>query len=586
MIGSKGLNLILKALILSVLSLQITIHVMGGELSEFQSFVGFLRALDPQDILKIGQYASRENPCLDKWKGVECNFPASTIVEIRLENFNLSGVIDADLLCELPNLRVLNLARNRIRGSVPSSILRCQRMAYLNLSNNLLSGRIPIFLTKLKHLRKLDVSNNQFSGFFPSFNGEFKHPNRFSMRSRALEISTLMRDQEKEASANSESNISKKSWFSEWQHSIPVLVGICIFLFLAYFLGKKAANLAKKKEIGKTLPAKSIEDVKQEKRSSELVLFVEEDERFKQEDLHEATAHLRSLSLCSTLYKVMLNNKEYAVKRFTKLQVSLEEFGQIMRHIENMKHPNISPLVGYNYTPEEKLLIYKYQSNGSLLNLLEDYLEGKRDFQWGLRLSIAGGIARGLNFIYQNSEEHGIIPHGNLKLSNILLDENEEPLISEYGYSRFLDPEGTCSYSTKGYTPPERSLSEKGDVYSFGVILLELLTGKAIEKTGIDLPKWVNAIIREEWTGEVFDKELTKAATQWAFPLLNVALKCVSYFPENRPTMAEIFEKIEEVKCAQEDHALSPLSSHDSHQDCCLLHSIISETWETPGSNY
>lgn len=216
-----------------------------------------------------------------------------------------------------------------------------------------------------------------------------------------------------------------------------------------------------------------------------------------------------------------------------------------------------------------------------------DHIQGEKDFPWKHRLSIAGGIAKGLNFIHEKSGDHESIPHGNLKLSNILLDEKDSPLISEYGLSRFQDPSKGCLLSSKGYTAPEKSLTEKGDVFSFGVILLELLTGKTVEKTEIDLPKWVRAIIREEWTGEVFDKGVAKAAKQWAFPVLNVALKCVSHSPEDRPTMAEVLEKIEEVMHAQEDHSDSSASyeSHD-HEDCCPLHTIISETWDTPASNY
>lgn len=194
-----------------------------------------------------------------------------------------------------------------------------------------------------------------------------------------------------------------------------------------------------------------------------------------------------------------------------------------------------------------------------------DYIENKRDFPWGLRLSIASGIAKGLAFIYQSSDEQEeIIPHGNLKLSNILLDENNVPLISEYGFSRFIDSSKLCVLNPiSGYTAPEKSLTEKGDVFSFGVILLELLTGKTVEKSGIDLPKWVRAMVREEWTGEVFDKEVSKAATHWAFPLLNIALKCVSHSPEDRPTMAEVLEKIGEVVTVQGDHSNSP------DESCC-----------------
>lgn len=219
--------------------------------------------------------------------------------------------------------------------------------------------------------------------------------------------------------------------------------------------------------------------------------------------------------------------------------------------------------------------------------LFADHIEGEKEFHWRLRLFIAGDIARGLDFMYQKFGDQESIPHGNLKLSNILLDEDDAPLISEYGLSRFQDLKTACLYSSKGYIAPERSLGEKGDVFSFGVILLELLTGKTVEKSEIDLPKWVKAIIREEWTGEVFDKGVAKAAKQWAFPVLNIALKCVSHNPEDRPTMAEVLEKIEEVIHAQEDLSVSSGSCHGSpHEDCCLLHTIISETWDTPASNY
>lgn len=193
--------------------------------------------------------------------------------------------------------------------------------------------------------------------------------------------------------------------------------------------------------------------------------------------------------------------------------------------------------------------------------------------------------------MYQKSNEEKTIPHGNLKLSNILLNENEDPLISECGYSKFLDPKKTCLFSSNGYTAPEKTVSEQGDVFSFGVILLELLTGKTVEKTGIDLPKWVKAMVREEWTGEVFDKEVAKAGRQWAFPLLNVALKCVSNSPDDRPTMAEVLERIEEVVDGNDerdrDHSISSFSSMESiPHDSCLLHTVIQENWDTPRSSY
>ncbi|KAF8391655.1 hypothetical protein HHK36_023962 [Tetracentron sinense] len=579
---------------------------MGGELPlpGTESLINFIRAVDPKNILRSSWNGSKSDPCLDKWMGIKCDLQTHNIREIRLENLNLSGTIDADSLCKLPFLRVLSLAKNLIRGSIPDGISNCKSLVHLNLSSNLLHGRLPASLTNLKNLQSLDISNNNFSGTIPKFKQELKYF-YLSMKSSTLEMTpnrtNNMKKLMKESSTISNSpNITKphtegQKTNAEWKQWIPLLLGIAFFILFIFFVNKKAKTV-RDNEILQTLedasfniPAvKAGDEMKLEEEHSELVFFVEEDERFKIEDLLESAAELQGQSLCSSLYKVKLkNNTIFAAKRLKKLQVSFEEFSHTMRQIGNLKHPNILPLVAYHSSNEEKLLIYKYQWNGNLLTLLENYAEGKRDFPWRLRLSIASGIARGLDFMYRRSGGRERIPHGNIKLSNILLNENEEPLISEYGFQRFLDPKKECLYSSNGYRAPEKRLTEQADVFSFGIILLELLTGKTVERSGLDLPKWVKSMVREEWTGEVFDKEVNKAGKQWAFPLLNISLKCVSHFPEKRPNITEVLHKIEEVMNAQEDFSFSSVSSMESNQqDCCILHSVIPETWETPGSNH
>ena len=150
---------------------------------------------------------------------------------------------------------------------------------------------------------------------------------------------------------------------------------------LAFFVNKKAVKSAKEKEILKSNGSggsplisprtKDLDEGKKEEACSELVFFVGEHERFRLQDLLESAADLQSQSLCSSLYKVTLKNDAvYAVKRLRMLQGSFEEFGQTMRRIGNLRHPNILPLVSYSSSKEEKLLIYKYQRNGSLLALL------------------------------------------------------------------------------------------------------------------------------------------------------------------------------------------------------------------------
>ncbi|KAL4554718.1 hypothetical protein LXL04_037320 [Taraxacum kok-saghyz] len=367
---------------------------------------------------------------------------------------------------------------------------------------------------------------------------------------------------------------SKDGWWLEAVFVIALL-GMLVIVVSAVIIRllKDQKKPLKNTDVtpNKTSPVTVNQEAKQDQ---ELVFFVGEEERFNLQNLLDAGADLQNQNYCSSLYKVQLNNTfAYAVKRLKKLQASCQEFDRTMSNVGKLSHPNILPLVAYSCQGDEKLLIYKYQKKGSLLALMERYVEGKSEFPWKLRLSIAVGIARGLDHIYKSLPG---TPHGNLKLSNIVLNENREALISEYGYWSMVDPKNASllrSCSNGGYTAPERCASEQGDVFSFGVILLELLTGKMVEKSGgLDLPKWVKAMVREEWTGEVFDKEIAKVG-MYAFPLLNVSLKCVAHFAENRPSMAEVLETIVGVVEAHEDFSFSSIDDSTPN----LLYSVAEE---------
>ncbi|KAL2523757.1 putative inactive receptor kinase [Abeliophyllum distichum] len=573
----------------------------GGKFSESTSLLNFIRAVDPENVLRIERNRIVSDPCSYKWKGVNCNPGGTTVIEIRLVNLNLTGILDVESICKLPNLEVLSLAGNSIQGTIPDSIWKCKSLTYLDLSRNSLSGSIPTALTKLKSLRRLDISQNHLTGRITNC--------RSSKRSFSCLQNGLITQDLKQNRANLsafQENVPRKALSEsspdtnpETEHHklhtkrglwILLGIGIVILVLVLLFMITRAVKRARDKKIlkalantpSKTPPIKAADKVQPQERRTELVFFVELEERFKLEDLLEATAGLRTKGLCSSLYIVQLkNNAIFAVKRLKKLRVSFQVFGQTMRKIGNLKHPNILPLVAYNSTKEEKLLIYKYQRNENLLTLLANYTEGKRIFSWKLRLSIAAGIAEGLNFIYHGPDNDEIIPHGNIKLSNILLNDDEEPLISEYGYSRFLDPSKDCLFKSKGYTAPEKSLTEKSDVFSFGVVLLELLTGKIVENNGIDLPRWVKSVVREEWTVEVFDKEVAEIE-MYAIPMLNVALKCVSHRPRERPTIAEVREKIAEVVSSLEDLSPSSMASSEFSQ-LVSIPSVTPDTLSTRG---
>lgn len=177
------------------------------------------------------------------------------------------------------------------------------------------------------------------------------------------------------------------------------------------------------------------------------------------------------------------------------------------------------------------------------------------------------GAARGLAWIH---EEYGAakIPHGNVKSSNVLLDKNGVACISDFGLSLLLNPAHAIA-RLGGYQAPEQAetkrLSQVADVYSFGVLLLEVLTGRAPsqfpspawprgeEEQELDLPKWVRSVVKEEWTAEVFDQELLryKNIEEELVSMLHVGLACATGQPEKRPTMADVVKMIEDIRVEQ-----------------------------------
>lgn len=374
-----------------LISFFMTMFCSGSEFlsSESDSFFSFLKAIDHNNVLNISNIVVSsslpppQHPCLIKLNGVRCNSNATNIVEIRLDNLNLSGIFDANSLCKLQKLKFVSLANNNIRGTIPSSILHCRKLVHLNVTNNQLSGRLPKALTRLKYLKSLDVSNNNFSSKEEYRNLFTNYLAPISKLETKNDVVTIQ-PTPSPLTYNTNEN-SKKPWYTNIEILVGLVLGIGLILSSLYFIVKKSSKLmelesdVKKSHIVSPIKKVTTHEVKIKGRDinsnnnndSELVFFVEDHERFKLEDLLRAKADLRSENFWSSLFKVKLENDvEYVVKRLKNLQVSCDEFGETLRKISKVKHSNILQLVGYRSTKEEKLIIYKYQSNGSLLNLL------------------------------------------------------------------------------------------------------------------------------------------------------------------------------------------------------------------------
>ncbi|KAJ0697747.1 putative protein kinase RLK-Pelle-LRR-III family [Helianthus annuus] len=296
---------------------------------------------------------------------------------------------------------------------------------------------------------------------------------------------------------------------------------------------------------------------------------------FTLEDLLRGSAEVMGKSTYGTYYKATLENGDcftvvrlglYLVKNQRKVEAELNLLGKI-------SHRNLLTMRAYSLHPEETLLVYDYMPKGSLAVFLH-----ARTYQpqidWATRMRIAKGVARGLHSLHTH---HNII-HGNLTSSNLFLDESINPKISDIGMSRLVTASANSDMIATarilGYQAPELSKLEKADmktdVYSLGVIMLELLTGKSPgEMEDQNLPQWVGSIIESEWISEVLDLDMlrdTPLDEDEMVSTLQLAMECVSKLPHRRPDVQQVLQQLEEIRpetatTSSDDGGAGPLLS-------------------------
>ncbi|KAG8388616.1 hypothetical protein BUALT_Bualt02G0144000 [Buddleja alternifolia] len=583
------------------------------------ALVNFMQKLSPGNNQREENWGwnTTSDPCIDTWKGVTCYTNSQTIKKIVLDELNLAGQLDAASLCSAKALTVLSLNKNIISGNFPEEISNCSRLTHIYFHGNNFSGNLPGSLSRLSNLKRVVISGNDFSGNIPDISRisglltflaennhligglpkfDFANLEEFNVSNNNLtgpvpdfggkfsETSVLgnpglcgkplanacpPQDNKKKSS-------SKKDYFI---YSGYAAIGIVILSLIAFKLIKKGKDkhVAKKgfetnkaivstttsssdqsKGGGENRSEFSITSVESGKgnSSSLVVLSSPVANVLKFEDLLRSPAELMGRGRHGSLYKVTINDGlNLAVKRIRDWDISRDDFKKRMERIDEVKHENVMPIVAFYCSRQEKLLVYEFQQNGSLFRLLHGSQNGQ-SFDWGSRLSVAAKVSEGLAFMHEGLHADGI-PHGNLKSSNILLSNQMEPLISEYGLAEIKENEGQAFLDQidsfqENNSPGGVALNNafKMDTYSFGVILLELLTGKIVKNNGFDLARWVNSAIREEWTVEVFDKTLVSegASEESMVNLLQVALKCINSSSDARPSIREVAGLINSIK--------------------------------------
>ncbi|CAO2208629.1 unnamed protein product [Urochloa humidicola] len=277
---------------------------------------------------------------------------------------------------------------------------------------------------------------------------------------------------------------------------------------------------------------------------------------FDLEDLLRASAEVLGKGSVGTSYKAVLEEgTTVVVKRLKDVAAARREFDAHMDALGRVEHRNVLPVRAYYFSKDEKLLVYDYLPNGSLSAMLHGSRgSGRTPLDWEARMRSALSAARGLAHLHT---AHNLV-HGNVKASNVLLrPDPDAAALSDFSLHQLFAPSSTRA---GGYRAPEvvdsRRLTFKSDVYSLGVLFLELLTGKSpahasLEGDGtLDLPRWVQSVVREEWTAEVFDVELVRlgaSAEEEMVALLQVAMACVATVPDARPDSPDVVRMIEEI---------------------------------------
>ncbi|XP_052194755.1 probable serine/threonine-protein kinase PIX13 isoform X2 [Diospyros lotus] len=290
-------------------------------------------------------------------------------------------------------------------------------------------------------------------------------------------------------------------------------------------------------------------------------------------ELRNATRNFRNDSVLGEggfgkVYKGWLDDKQQhasgsvvAVKKLNSESTQgFQEWQSEVNFLGSLSHPNLVKLLGYCLEDNEKLLVYEFMQKGSLENHLFGRGAAVQPLPWGTRLKILIGAARGLAFLH-TSDKHVI--YRDFKASNILLDGSYNAKISDFGLAK-LGPSASQSHvttrvmGTYGYAAPEYvatgHLYVKSDVYGFGVVLVEMLTGlRALDPTRANgkqnLADWVKPYLSERRKLKtIMDSRLEgKYPSKAAFHISQLSLKCIESEPKTRPSMKEVVEALEKI---------------------------------------
>ncbi|XP_019183339.1 PREDICTED: probable inactive receptor kinase At1g27190 [Ipomoea nil] len=485
-----------------------------------------------------------------------------SLQNLDLSGNGLSGTIPSQICRWLPYLVTLDLSSNDLTGPIPPDLGNCTYLNKLILNDNKLTGNIPSQIASLGRLKTLSVANNDLSGRLPaSFDGF--DPSGFDFGG-----TDLCGGPAGKCGGLSKKNLAIIIAAGVFGAAASMLLGFGAW----YWYFTKSANNRRKKGygVGKA-ESDSWVGIFRDHRLTQVVLFQKPLVKVKVVDLLAATNNFSTENIINsirtgTAYKAILRDGSVlAIKRLNNCKMGEKQFRMEMHRLGQLRHPNLVPLLGFCTVEEEKLLVYKHLSNGTLFSLLHGNL-GMLD--WPTRFRIGLGAGRGLAWLH-----HGCQPpilHQNFSSHAILLDEDFDARIMDFGLARLMAPPDAHETSFVkgdlgefGYVAPEYSStmipSTKGDAYSFGVVLLELATGqKPLELTTAEegfkgnLVDWVNQHSGSGRIKDVIDKSICgRGHDEQIVQFLRIACNCVVSRSKERWSMYQAYEALNKMAAQQ-----------------------------------
>ncbi|XP_058114994.1 protein NSP-INTERACTING KINASE 1-like isoform X2 [Magnolia sinica] len=520
---------------------------------EVQALIGIKTSLiDPHNVLENWDKDSVD-PC--SWTMVTCS-PENLVTGLGAPSQNLSGTLSPSI-GNLTNLQSVLLQNNNISGVIPLEIGKLSKLRTLDLSINSFSGEVPSSLGYLQNLEYLRLNNNSLSGAFPLSLANITEL-AFLIVGNPLICAT---GKEKDCfgkapiplSFNLNNSQSTQSSGRPKSHKMALALGTslgCICLLMLGF-----GLLWWKQRYNQQIFFDVTDHHREEVCLGNL-------KRFPFKELQIATDNFSSKNMIGkggfgNVYKGYLQDGTVvAVKRLKDGSAAGGDL-QFQTEVEMISlavHRNLLRLCGFCLTTTERLLVYPYMSNGSVASRLK----GKPALDWSTRKRIALGAARGLLYLHEQCDPK--IIHRDVKAANILLDDYCEAVVGDFGLAKLLDHRDshvtTAVRGTVGHIAPEYlstgQSSEKTDVFGFGILLLELITGqralefgKAANQKGAMLD-WVKKIHQEKKLDMLVDKDLKDNYDRIELEeMVQVALICTQYLPGHRPKMSEVVRMLE-----------------------------------------